>query len=329
MTVQSYYAILAATTYMVCSIGIMFTNKLVLTSYQFPSFLTLGLVQTLFTFLLIRIFFSSELNKTDRPDVFRKVFPLSVCYATDIVMGIAGTGSINLPMFSALRRLSNMFIMIGEYIFLGIVRTCAIYTCVVVMVLGAGVAAVGDITFDALGYTYIFINNFSTAGKALLTKSRLRDQGFSSLELLYYNSGFMVPFLAVLVFVRTDFNALIQFREWTNPLFLLYFIFSCCSAVLLNYSLLQCTHYTSALTTSVIGVIKNIVVTYAGMFVGGDYRYTHTNFIGFTLGVLGAILYIYYAYKQNQSEGQKPRGAADYEKLTELKITHQETENKG
>ncbi|RTG83680.1 uncharacterized protein DC041_0009538, partial [Schistosoma bovis] len=50
---------------------------------------------------------------------------------------------------------------------------------------------------------------------------------------------------------------IIQFEHWLNPLFLLYFMFSCCSAVALNYTLVQCTQYTSALTTSILGVIKS------------------------------------------------------------------------
>ncbi|KAA3669795.1 uncharacterized protein DEA37_0011082 [Paragonimus westermani] len=74
------------------------------------------------------------------------------------------------------------------------------------MVFGAAIAAIGDITFDAVGYTYVFVNNFSTAGKALLTKSRLRDQGFTSIELLYYNSVFTLPFLLVIAWITTDMS---------------------------------------------------------------------------------------------------------------------------
>ncbi|OON22880.1 hypothetical protein X801_01214, partial [Opisthorchis viverrini] len=62
----------------------------------------------------------------------------------------------------------------------------------------------GDITFDPLGYTFVFINNFSTAGKALLSKSRLRDKGYSSIELLYYNSAFMIPFLLVVTALTSN-----------------------------------------------------------------------------------------------------------------------------
>nr|AAW26215.1 SJCHGC04442 protein [Schistosoma japonicum] len=173
--------------------------------------------------------------------------------------------------------------MVGEYFLLGTKRSNSIHLSVIVMVIGAGIAAIGDITFDPVGYTYIFINNISTTGKALLTKSRLTDYNFSSIELIYFNSLLMLPILSILVYIKCEPSEITQFEFWLDPVFLLYFLFSCCSAVALNYSVVQCTQYTSALTTSILGVIKNILVTYGGMFVGGDYVYTTLNFVGLTI----------------------------------------------
>ncbi|KAF7259536.1 hypothetical protein EG68_03254 [Paragonimus skrjabini miyazakii] len=299
---SKYYAVFYAFTYMMCSTGIVFTNKLVLTVYRFPSFMILALFQTVFTAAVLQIFFAVNLRKNERTGVFVKVAPLSFCYAVDIVMGIAGTGSLSLPMFSALRHLTNFLIIVGEQLFLGVVRVASVYASVCLMVFGAAIAAIGDITFDPVGYTYVFVNNFSTAGKALLTKSRLRDQGFTSIELLYYNSVFTLPFLLVIAWITTDMSQVINYSEWTNPMFLVNFIFSCCSAVLLNYSLLQCTHYTSALTTSITGVIKNILVTYVGMFVGGDYVFTPINFTGVSISAAGAVMYVWFTYRLSQKQ---------------------------
>ncbi|THD22127.1 UDP-glucuronic acid/UDP-N-acetylgalactosamine transporter [Fasciola hepatica] len=166
----------------------------------------------------------------------------------------------SLPMFSALRRLSNLFIMVGEKVILGVSRPFSVYLSVVVMVLGAIVAVIGDLTFDLLGYAYVFTNNFSTAAKALLTKSLLRDQGFSSLELLYYNSGLMVPALLIIVVLQTD-------------------------------------------------LYQNVLITYAGMFVGGDYLYSPLNFSGVTISALGAVLYVVLMYKHNHSKQSSSRDA--------------------
>lgn len=304
MSLNSTYrhTVMSALVYMFFSLVIIFSNKLVLTTYRFPSYIMLAMLQTFFTFFLIQIIFSSNIRTTEVPELFRKIFPLAMCSALDIVMGIAGTGSLSLPLFTALRRISNLFIMVGEHILLGTRRNVQIHCSVVIMVIGAIVAAIGDITFDILGYTYIIINNLTTTGKALFTRSRLRDYNFSSLELLYFNSLFMLPILLIATYLQCDFEEIFNFEHWKSPRFLLCFIFSCCSAVALNYSQMQCTRYTSALTTSILGVIKNIIVTYAGMFVGGDYVYTGLNFTGVTIGAIGATLYVILTYHNSKAK---------------------------
>ncbi len=47
----------------------------------------------------------------------KHLLPFSCIYALDLNLGLAGTGAISLPLFSALRRLSNLFILYGEILF--------------------------------------------------------------------------------------------------------------------------------------------------------------------------------------------------------------------
>lgn len=221
--------ILSAVFYAVASIWIMFVNKIVLTNYQFPSYLAVGIGQMLATIVvldilrLFRVITFAEFSWS----IPKKIFPLPALYVLNLMTGLGGTQKLNLPMFTVMRRFSILMTLIGEYFVLGIVAKRSVKFSVFLMILGAIIAAVNDLTFDTFGYSLVLMNDFCTAANGVYMKQKLNAKDLGEYGLLYYNALFMLPFAVSFAIYTGDIEKAISYSNWSDFLFVVLFAFSC------------------------------------------------------------------------------------------------------
>lgn len=294
------HRLLAVLFYGFSSIIIMITNKLVLTSQGFPSYLTLGLGQMVVGFVLLLLAKICNFVRFPNPSpkVLLQIWPLPLFYFGSMVFGLGGTKSLSLPMLIVLRRFTNLFIMIAEYFILGVVATPFVQFAVFLMIAGAVVAASNDMSFDFAGYAFVLCANVCTCMNGVFTKKKLDAKELGQTGLMFYNSLIMMGPAFALTYCTGELGKAMEFGKWGEPVFLGEFLLSCVMGFVLNYAIIVSTHYNSALTTSIVGVIKNLFVTYVGMYIGGDYVFSLVNFIGINVSVTGSLIYTYVTFRQ-------------------------------
>uniref|UniRef100_A0A8R1HW70 TPT domain-containing protein n=2 Tax=Caenorhabditis japonica TaxID=281687 RepID=A0A8R1HW70_CAEJA len=304
-TSPMYQRVASAVFYGTISVLIVFVNKILLTNFRFPSFLFVGVGQMaatigiLFLAKLFRIVTFPSLDSS----IPRKIMPLPLLYFFNLISGLGGTQMINLPMFTVLRRFSILMTMVLEFYILGVKASKAVKISVGLMIGGSFIAAIYDLSFDAFGYTMIFINNVCTAALGVYTKQKLDAKDLGKYGLMFYNCLFMIlPALCVTQYTG-DLDRAYTFMisdAMTSSVWMCFGL-SCVCGFILNYSLVLCTHHNSALTTTCVGPIKNLFVTYVGMFSSGDYVFQWANFVGINVSVFGSIVYTYVTFRSKST----------------------------
>ncbi|KAJ1059594.1 hypothetical protein K5549_020624, partial [Capra hircus] len=283
--------LLSALFYGTCSFLLVLVNKALLTTYRFPSPIVLGVGQMAVTIMILYV---SKLNKIIHfPDFDKKIptklFPLPLLYVGNHISGLASTSKLSLPMFTVLRKFTIPLTLLLETIILGKQYSLNIIVSVFAIILGAFIAAGSDLAFNLEGYIFVFLNDIFTAANGVYTKQKMDPKELGKYGVLYYNACFMIIPTLIISVSTGDLRQATEFNQWKNVLFIIQFLLSCFLGFLLMYSTVLCSYYNSALTTAVVGAIKNVSVAYIGMLIGGDYIFSVLNFVGLNICMAGGL----------------------------------------
>ena len=305
------YCGLVALCYMALAVALLFFNKAALSSYKFPNANVITLAQLAYSNVLLYAFrklgwvrFTDDVALIPRDCIdaksgfptqkmFRRVAPLSAAYMVYMLLSMASVRGVSLPMYTTLRRTTAAFTMGAEYFLAGTSQPAVVVRAVGLMVLGAFVAGLHDLEFSVVGYAYVFANNAATAAYLACIARYGRTSGLNSFGMMCCNGMMSLPALTTMTLLTGELQSLHNYGHLYDPDFQSVLMASCVLAFSLNYAIFLNTSLNSALTQTICGNLKDVVVILVGYHTFGGVAFDPLNFLGILLGFAGSVSYAY------------------------------------
>lgn len=162
---------------------------------------------------------------------------------------------------------------------------------IAIMTLGAIMAGINDLEFNAIGYFWMGVNCLFTASYTLYMRYASVNIKISRFGMVYYNNLLSVAILLPMCIFNKEFQrlknpAILTSQFVTSTLVAGVFGFG------LNFASLWCVSATSATTYAVVGSLNKIPVTFLGFFLFHA-QMTNSGIIFVCMATLGGFLFAY------------------------------------
>ncbi|XP_010496777.2 PREDICTED: putative UDP-sugar transporter DDB_G0278631 [Camelina sativa] len=306
--------VFAAISYMASAVLLVIFNKAALSSYRFQSANVITLFQMLSSCLFLYVMryfkfisFNNDGLKSEHNNkslftlvTTRRLFqtiPLAFTYLFYMLVTMESVRNINVPMYTTLRRTTILFTMIMEYFLTGQKHSASIIFSVGIIILGAIIAGIRDLSFDGYGYGLVFTANICTATYLALIARIGKSSGLNIFGLMWCNGIICIPFLLLWTSVKGELEAMLSFPHLYSLGFQVVICLSCMLAFLINYSVFLNTTLNSALTHSICGNLKDLFTIALGWLIFAGLPFDWVNVMGQALGFTGSIVYAFFKYK--------------------------------
>ncbi|KAF5456569.1 hypothetical protein F2P56_026037 [Juglans regia] len=299
-----HLSLFAALSYGIASMAMVFINKAILIQYAHS--MTLLTLQQLATTLLIHMGQRMGYTKSGSLDMLmaRKLLPISLFYNANVAFALASLKGVNIPMYIAIKRLTPLAVLVAG-LFSGKGRpTTQVSLSVLLTAAGVIIAALGDFSFDLFGYSMALTSVFFQTMYLVLVEKSGAEDGLSSVEIMFYNSTLSLPFLLFLIIATGEFPSSISllFAKSNSLYFLVILILSLVMGIVLNFTMFLCTIVNSALTTTIVGVLKGVGSTTLGFVLLGGVQVHALNVTGLIINTAGGVWYSYAKYQQKKNK---------------------------
>ena len=284
-----------------CSFTMMLTNKLLLSSFDFNAPLSLLFIQFIMTVVLIDTATVMDIFVRDSLDwrIVQIWWPLNLIFVGMIISGFYSLKTLQIPMVTLLKNLTNLLSILGDLFFYGKRYTFGVWASLALMTLSAAVGAVTDLQFDLVGYLWMSINCISTAGYALYLKFVLNQvddvtskKGLSDISKVYYNHLLGLPWLLLSILWFGEAGVVFEQPALYNPSFLSALAFSGLVGFGLSYASICFMAMTNVTTYVMVGSFNKLPTAILG-WIFFQVQTTMVNVASVIVGLCAGIVFVH------------------------------------
>ena len=279
----------------------MLTNKLLLSSFDFNAPLSLLFIQFIMTVVLIDTATVMDIFVRDSLDwrIVQIWWPLNLIFVGMIISGFYSLKTLQIPMVTLLKNLTNLLSILGDLFFYGKRYTVGVWASLALMTLSAAVGAVTDLQFDLVGYLWMSINCISTAGYALYLKFVLNQvddvtskKGLSDISKVYYNHLLGLPWLLLSILWFGEAGVVFEQPALYNPNFLSALAFSGLVGFGLSYASIRFMAMTNVTTYVMVGSFNKLPTAILG-WIFFQVQTTMVNVASVIVGLCAGIVFVH------------------------------------
>ena len=297
----------AAVLYGAIAVAMGFINKAVMSVYGMEESNFLLLTQMVVTALVL--FALRGAGKVQFAPITvvqaKKLLPVAILYNANVAFALASLAKVSVPTYNTLKRLTPAVVLIANSVLrLRDPPSNEVVTSIAVVVAGCLLAGYGDLEFDLGGYVMGLTSCALQASYLLVVERSGAEKGMDSVSIMVYNALLSAFPLFVLVLLTGELRAgvdrLVLLSDDLG--FVCLFALALAAGMLLNYALFLCTLTNSALTTTVVGVLKGVVSTGLGFFLlAGGVAPSATQLLGIIGNTAGGVFYSLVTFREKNA----------------------------
>eukprot|EP00730_Choanoeca_flexa_P012503 TRINITY_DN4336_c0_g1_i1.p1 TRINITY_DN4336_c0_g1~~TRINITY_DN4336_c0_g1_i1.p1 ORF type:complete len:320 (+),score=61.25 TRINITY_DN4336_c0_g1_i1:140-1099(+) len=287
-------AVMPIIAYCLSSMSMIYTNKLVLSTYGFPYAATLLLFQSSVAVgcLVLLSAFSFIKLEPFSFETAKKWSPVTIFFGLMLYTGSKTITYLSIPVLTVFKNMTNLFIAFGDWYFFGQTVTPGIIFSFGMMTLGSILVGFTDLEFNLRGYVWMCCNCLAQTGYVLYMRQAKTTTKLSEWGMSFYNNLLCIVLMALAAVFSGELEQVADYPLLTSTGFLVAMVFGGVIGTGLSLSVFWCVSATSPTTYSMVGALNKIPITFISVVffhVAMDWKMA----VSVCVGLVSGLVYTY------------------------------------